>query len=415
MAALQKSTAAQTYQLEARTTAKGVSDKPTRQVSYWLVEQEELLFDVTARIKGKDAYLKIKGALASLFEADPVNGLEMMQIGTRLYVHGPVPTMNATENKWYVLDYGSSNVSLAESFTYGFNQGLNLEMIQRSDLSLLQTLGKQTLHGKQCDIYGSTNANVVMRAFGSSLSSELSPKTLKSIDTAEFKFWVCADGYFHQMTMAITATTKDLPSQKVSMHSSMAMFDYNGSFAITAPQNAVRLDSSALGEDVFTDISGPTATVFNGGNIRQTPDARGAVLGQLHANQTVALIEATVDGVWYHVNAPEGNGWVHVSLLKIPADVAPRVPVNGLARLATPPSDAPAAQVINGGNRRAGPGTAFEVAGQVRVGEQITLLAKTTNRVGTWYYARCRCGALGWVHASLLKIEPRDAVKIPNA
>jgi len=54
-----------------------------------------------------------------------------------------------------------------------------------------------------------------------------------------------------------------------------------------------------------------------------------------------------------------------------------------------------------------------EVLGQVHAGDTIQLLAKTKN--GAWYYARCHCGALGWVHASLLKVDPKVARKVPVA
>lgn len=72
------------------------------------------------------------------------------------------------------------------------------------------------------------------------------------------------------------------------------------------------------------------AKVGNGGNIRFTPDLRsGTVLGQLHAGQTVGLREKTSNGagVWYHVLAPEGEGWVHALLLSIAPDVVTQVPV----------------------------------------------------------------------------------------
>ncbi len=55
----------------------------------------------------------------------------------------------------------------------------------------------------------------------------------------------------------------------------------------------------------------------------------------------------------------------------------------------------------------------IDVLGQVHAGDTIQLLAKTKN--GAWYYARCRCGALGWVHASLLKVDPKVAWKVPVA
>ncbi len=70
------------------------------------------------------------------------------------------------------------------------------------------------------------------------------------------------------------------------------------------------------------------AQVGNGGNIRFTPDLRsGTVLGQLHAGQTVGLSGKSADGVWFHVFAPEAEGWVHGSLLNIAPDVAAQVEV----------------------------------------------------------------------------------------
>lgn len=74
------------------------------------------------------------------------------------------------------------------------------------------------------------------------------------------------------------------------------------------------------------------ATVGNGGNIRFRPDVKtGTVLGQMHAGQTVTLIERTQDGGWYHVVAPEAEGWVSVTLLQLDPRVAANVAV-GSAR-----------------------------------------------------------------------------------
>ena len=140
---------------------------------------------------------------------------------------------------------------------------------------------------------------------------------------------------------------------------------------------------------------------------------KGAVLGQLHAGELVMLVQKTTNGLWYYVNAPEATGWVHASLLKVDPEIASRVFVNGEAMLAAPTSEQLSATVINGGNRRAAPHTKGEVLGQVHAGDTIQLLAKTKN--GAWYYARCRCGALGWVHASLLKVDPKVARKVPVA
>ena len=140
---------------------------------------------------------------------------------------------------------------------------------------------------------------------------------------------------------------------------------------------------------------------------------KGTVLGQLHAGELVTLVQKTTNGVWYYVNAPEASGWVHASLLRVAPEIANRVFVNGEAMLAASVSEQISATVINGGNRRAAPNIKAEVRGQVHAGDTIQLLAKTKN--GVWYYVRCRCGALGWVHASLLKVDPKDARKVPVA
>jgi flagellar FliL protein len=69
-----------------------------------------------------------------------------------------------------------------------------------------------------------------------------------------------------------------------------------------------------------------TATVFNGGNIRTAPRVEPCSCPQLHAGETVQLLERSSDGQWYRVIAPEGTGWVNVTLLRIDAAVATQVP-----------------------------------------------------------------------------------------
>jgi len=72
----------------------------------------------------------------------------------------------------------------------------------------------------------------------------------------------------------------------------------------------------------------PTATVFNGGNVRAEPTLKGAVLDQIHANETVVLLGRTADGVWFRIMNPrQQEGWVHRSLLTIDPTVEATLPV----------------------------------------------------------------------------------------
>ncbi|GAB4209374.1 MAG: hypothetical protein OHK0022_40330 [Roseiflexaceae bacterium] len=78
----------------------------------------------------------------------------------------------------------------------------------------------------------------------------------------------------------------------------------------------------------------PTATpalevaVFNGGNLRERPAINGTVLDQINAQERVELHQRSADQVWYYVTNARGvTGWVHGSLLTVPADIGAQLPV----------------------------------------------------------------------------------------
>jgi flagellar FliL protein len=73
--------------------------------------------------------------------------------------------------------------------------------------------------------------------------------------------------------------------------------------------------------------TGLTATVFNGGNVRERP-VTGRPLDQINAGEEVKLLAKTVDGGWYQITNIRGvTGWVSVTLLTIDPEVARQVPV----------------------------------------------------------------------------------------
>jgi hypothetical protein len=351
--------------------------------------QELSVLALAAEINGKDAHFTMKGLLSSFMGADADKGVEFIVVAGKTYIHGPLPMMGANEDKWYVTTDAQTTGSLAQSHDLG--------ALAQADMSAFKAMGNEALDGRRCDIYGSNDKHAIAQAFGSFDAGGLAGTSdMESMDSAELKFWVCDDGYLHKLYMSFEGADKTNPASKGGIAMSFHIYDFNGAIKIVAPANAAPLEQPKLGGQVFETLPSegtPTATVFNGGNIRQSPSPKGQVLGQLHAHQTVTLLEKTVDGRWYHVRAPEATGWVHASLLRVAPDVANRVFVNGEAMLASPTTEQLPATVINGGNRRAAPNMKGEVLGQVHVGDTIQLLAKTRN--SAWYYARCRCGALG--------------------
>lgn len=152
-----------------------------------------------------------------------------------------------------------------------------------------------------------------------------------------------------------------------------------------------------------------TATVFNGGNIRKEPrvtNNQGDVLGQLHAGETVTLLERSNDSAWFHVQAPEAEGWVSATLLTIDPEVASQVPTSA------PPETGLTATVFNGGNVRERPVTGKPLD-QINAGETVQLLAKTAD--SGWYQITNIRGVTGWVSRTLLTIDPDVAAKVPVA
>lgn len=72
----------------------------------------------------------------------------------------------------------------------------------------------------------------------------------------------------------------------------------------------------------------PTTTVFNGGNVRATPNLRGTVLDQVHAGEIVELLGRSPDGTWLYIRNPRGQvGWTHRSLLNLESGVEERLEV----------------------------------------------------------------------------------------
>ncbi len=194
---------------------------------------------------------------------------------------------------------------------------------------------------------------------------------------------------------------------------------------------------------------GWTVTVAHGGNVRQTP-VDGEPVGLVDFDEQVTLLQKSSDGVWYQLQTSDGIvGWVHNSLLTIPADVAAQVPVEGTTNPTTPAQTTPAglptaepaattaavptadpaatvapavsptpplgsadltAEVFNGGNVRQTPG-GDPVLDQINAYEQVELLQK--NADGTWYQIRNERDIVGWVHYTLLTIDPEVAARVP--
>src|SRR5215212_3847805 len=111
--------------------------------------QEVLVLTLAAAINGKDAQFTMKGLFNSFMGADQNKGVEFITVGGKSYVHGPLPTMGAKENKWYVTTDAQGLGSMAQSHDLG--------ALAQADLSAFKLMSSESLDNRHCDIYGSND------------------------------------------------------------------------------------------------------------------------------------------------------------------------------------------------------------------------------------------------------------------
>lgn len=382
------------------------------------------IIDLWARYSGYNTHMRMKGILAAQMGANTEQGLELISVDGRTYIHGPAPQIGATENRWYTAN---------EYAGYGayFEDLYVLQMLASSKLHLTRG-GDERLDGIQCGIYQASDKKASRAAMLALLGGDVDAEAAGvQIIKPDLRVWICSDGYIHRVNVAfdLSCTCDDGDVQAgpidrpvsyrpgiqrapntLSYALNMRYANMNRQFVILAPTAPSALSKKS------NDYGADFATVSNGGNIRQAPNLKASILGQIHAGQIVFLLQRSADSHWFYVAAPEATGWVNASLLSIPAGVAERIPVSSQSQAPAQPSPSPGklrATVYNGGNVRDAPNPNAKVLDQINAQETVTLLARTKDNI--WYHIINPRNITGWVHRSLLTIDSTTDANVPVA
>lgn len=201
------------------------------------------LIAIEGDVVGANSHLTLRGLFSALLGADPLQGLELISVDGTSYVRGPAPLLGATEDRWYELpDDGSSPASAvrADQIVGGL-ESANL------DLSGFEAAGAEELDGQQCQVYvGDKEATVA--AFEAVGSDGLpGPQNFEEVERAELRFWICEDGYFHQLQLD-TEGVPEGQTESVGYTMLMRLFDFDAPITVEAPADAAPLEiSPALG------------------------------------------------------------------------------------------------------------------------------------------------------------------------
>lgn len=200
--------------------------------------QEVALLTLTGAKNDKDSQIALKGYVAIFLTGDPNKGFELMTVGDNTYLKGPMPLFGATEDKWYV----GKRDQLKTSGNLSLDNPTSAFGAQNPDWTGFAKTTTETLDNVRCDVYVGDRATTLRFFQSLSVDASADLSMVDEVDAAETKFWVCADGYLRQFTLALTGHSKDKPSQTGTMQIRARFSDLgSANIKITPPQNAAPL------------------------------------------------------------------------------------------------------------------------------------------------------------------------------
>lgn len=197
------------------------------------------LVNMQGEVDGKNAHFVLQGLLTSFLGIEPDQKFEVISAGGSAFLKGPVPLLGALEEKWYLVPSQAAGVAQPPLTPGSFLELFSEAGINPADF---KSAGTESLDGQSCEIFAGDRAAVV-NAFGKlGGATGASQQDLESIDNAEFKFWVCPDGYLHRVKMLIEGHDPADATQKGAFEILMQITDFGASTAIEAPADAIPLE-----------------------------------------------------------------------------------------------------------------------------------------------------------------------------
>jgi hypothetical protein len=237
--ALTRAKTAETYRVELSVSGKGnfaaaggPTPTPDRK------DEPLTLMAMEGEVRGEDLHFRVQGLFTSFLGLAPQMPFEVIRVNDTAYLKGPVPLLGAREERWYEVPPQAAQVAQPPLTPAMFLDSFGRAGIDPADFV---AQGTEMLDGQTCSVYAG-DKDAVFSAFqriGGSTGA--TTQDLESIDTAEFKFWVCADGYLHQARMLIEGHDSLRPDQSGSFEILMRITDFGGEVAISPPADAVPL------------------------------------------------------------------------------------------------------------------------------------------------------------------------------
>ena len=194
------------------------------------------LVNLKGETSGPNVHFTIQGIMTQALGMTADQVFEVIADNGTIYIKGPVPAFGVTDDKWYIAPPEASQLAQPPLTPMSFLNQFGQSGVNPSDFT---QSGNESLDGKSCDIYGADKSAVVNAFNRLGSQTGATQEDLDSIEAAEFKFWVCDDGYIHQIRMYIQGHDKTDTTQKGSFEILMKISDYDAAIAITPPTDAI--------------------------------------------------------------------------------------------------------------------------------------------------------------------------------
>lgn len=201
-------------------------------------DQEIELIALRGAQDGPASQFTIGGLLVGLAGADPAQGIEVIVADNTNYIRGPVPLLGAPEARWYILEEGADAIAQPPLES---SELLDAFGGEQADLSGFSEAGNATIDGQSCTIYAADRETAIAAFENLDVGTGPIDGQLEQIDTAEFEFGICPDGYVHQLRLAIAGVDPGT-DEPLALTMQLQLSDFDGDITITPPEDAVPLE-----------------------------------------------------------------------------------------------------------------------------------------------------------------------------
>ena len=229
--AVEKTKNAVSYRVELTMSGNGIFSLDQSTPVPGAAAVEVPLLGLRGEVNGKDDHYLLQGILAAFLGVDPMKGFESMTVGGKAYIHGPVSMLGAMEDKWYALPPDKAQAAQPSVEPVSILESLESAGLTPQDFRLNRT---ENLDNLTCAIY-SGDKDIATKIFQASSGSSSSNIT---VTAATLQYWVCSDGYFHQMRLVIDGKLADKPDQIGTYTVILHLSDIGTNIVIQAPANA---------------------------------------------------------------------------------------------------------------------------------------------------------------------------------